>query len=203
MKILGLTGSIACGKSTVASWLKQHGAMVIDADALVHELYRDPAFATQIGQSFGNFVLAEDGGVNRKALGDLVFGNPHKMTKLEKIVHPAVMALRDQRVHEIQQSANPPKVLVLDAVKLVESGQYKICRAVWCLVVSRENQINRLILKRNLTHKEALQRIVVQPPSEKKSISTDIPIIYIENDGTLEDLEHTVERLWNEFEEAH
>jgi dephospho-CoA kinase len=201
MKILGLTGSIACGKSTVAKWLEQHGAVVIDADALVHELYRDPAFTEQIGQSFGTFVIGKDGVVDRKALGNLVFGNPHKMAKLEKIVHPAVTALRDQRVQEIRQSAKPPKVLVLDAVKLVESGQYKICQAVWCLVVDRANQIDRLIHKRNLTHKEALQRIVVQPPSEKKNVQTDIPIIYIDNNGSMDELVQNVERLWQEFGE--
>jgi dephospho-CoA kinase len=203
MKILGLTGSIACGKSTVAKWLEQHGAVVIDADALVHELYRDPAFTEQIGQSFGTFVIGKDGVVDRKALGNLVFGNPHKMAKLEKIVHPAVTALRDQRVQEIRQSAKPPKVLVLDAVKLVESGQYKICQAVWCLVVDRANQIDRLIHKRNLTHKEALQRIVVQPPSEKKNVQTDIPIIYIDNNGSMDELVQNVERLWQEFGENH
>lgn len=201
MKILGLTGSIACGKSTVAKWLQQHGAIVIDADVLVHELYRDPAFTAQISQSFGTFVIGKDGVVDRTALGKLVFGNPHKMAKLEKIVHPAVTALRDQRVQEIQQSPNPPKVLVLDAVKLVESGQYKICQAVWCLVVDRNTQIDRLIHKRNLTHKEALQRIVVQPPSEKKNVQTDIPIIYIDNNGSMDELEQKVERLWREFGE--
>jgi len=203
MKILGLTGSIACGKSTVAKWLEQHGAVVIDADTLVHELYRDPAFTEQISQSFGTFVIGKDGIVDRKALGDLVFGNPHKMVKLEKIVHPAVTALRDQRVQEIRQSANPPEVLVLDAVKLVESGQYKICQAVWCMVVDRTNQIDRLIHKRNLTHKEALQRIIVQPPSEKKDIQTDIPIIYIDNNGSLDELVQNVERLWQEFGENY
>lgn len=203
MKILGLTGSIACGKSTVANWLKERGAIVIDADTLVHELYRDPAFAEKISQGFGKFVLGEDGVVDRKALGNLVFGNPHKMAKLEKIVHPAVTALRDQRVQEIQQSENPPEVLVLDAVKLVESGQYKICQAVWCMVVDRNIQIDRLIHKRNLTHKEALQRIIVQPPSEKKNVQTDIPLIYIDNNGTLNELEQNVQRLWQEFGENH
>lgn len=201
MKILGLTGSIACGKSTVADWLKQQGAIVIDADALVHELYRDPAFTKQIGQSFGTFVIGNDGVVDRNALGKLVFGNPHKMEKLEKIVHPAVTALRDHRVKEVQQSEKPPEVLVLDAVKLVESGQYKICEAVWCLVVDRETQIDRLIHKRNLSHKEALQRIVVQPPSQKKNVQTDIPLIYIDNNGSPDELKQTVERLWREFGE--
>jgi dephospho-CoA kinase len=148
-------------------------------------------------------VIGKDGVVDRKALGNLVFGNPHKMTKLEKIVHPAVTALRDQRVQEIRQSENPPEVLVLDAVKLVESGQYKICQAVWCLVVDRANQIDRLIHKRNLSHKEALQRIIVQPPSEKKNVKTDIPIIYIDNNGTVDELEKSVERLWQEFGEKH
>jgi len=201
MKILGLTGSIACGKSTVAGWLEQRGAIVVDADSLVHELYRDRDFAEQIGQSFGNFVLAEDGTVDRQALGRLVFGNPHKLARLEAIVHPAVTALRDQRVQEIRGSANPPKVLVVDAVKLVESGQYKICQLVWCMVASREVQLSRLMKKRNLTHREALQRIIVQPPSEKKSVDTDIPIVYIENNGTIEELTQTIERLWHEFEE--
>lgn len=201
MKILGLTGSIACGKSTVAKWLQQHGAIVIDADALVHELYRDTAFTKQIGQSFGTFVIGKDGVVDRKALGNLVFGNPHKMAKLEKIVHPAVLELRDQRVLDIKHSAHPPEVLVLDAVKLVESGQYKICQSVWCLVVDRNTQIDRLIHKRNLTHKEALQRIVVQPPSDKKDVQTDIPIIYIDNNGSVDELEQNVERLWKEFGE--
>lgn len=203
MKILGLTGSIACGKSTVAKWLTQHQAIVIDADSLVHELYLDTAFSQQIGQSFGSFVLKEDGIVDRPALGRLVFGNPHKMQRLEKIVHPAVTTLRDGRLQELQQSPQPPAVVVVDAVKLVESGQYKICQTVWCMVTSREVQISRLMQKRNLTHKEALQRIVVQPPSDKKQTDSDIPIVYIDNNGSVSELKQTVERLWQEFEETH
>src|SRR5579884_2754713 len=116
--IIGLTGNIACGKSTVRGIMEEHGAATLDADALVHELYRpgDPVFRAVV-ETFGDDILAADGTLDRRALGRKVFGDPAALARLEAITHPAVIERQWQWV--ARQTA---PVVVLDAVKLIEAG---------------------------------------------------------------------------------
>ncbi len=208
MKILGLTGDIACGKSTVAEMLAERGAVHLDADHLVHELYVDPDFGRRVVALFadkfgGNVVMAvqalldENGGVNRTALGQLVFGDASSLRRLEALVHPAVAALRVLKLEWLRRQEKPPEVVVMEAVKLIESGQARDCDAVWCVVCSSETQMRRLTEDRGLSETEARVRLHAQPTAaEKRAAWGALPLVLLHNDGTREQLAAQVAAAW-------
>lgn len=199
--LLGLTGDIACGKSTVARMLAGYGAMLIDADALVHELYTDPAFAARVASLFERPVLAVDGTVDRARLGAVVFQNSGALQRLEALVHPAVADLRDRRIERLRRS-DPAAVIVIEAVKLIESGQAAGCDAVWCVTCSREVQLARLMQERGLTYDQACERLASQPSfAAKRALLGPIPLVLLENNGTLAELERQVSRQWDKLKE--
>ena len=194
--ILGLTGGIASGKSTVARLLKERGAVHIDADALVHELYAQSHFAAQVQSLFETPILDCQGRVDRKALGQIVFNDAETLKRLESLVHPAVAQLRNQR---LQENAGA-RCIVLEAVKLIEAGQAEKCDLVWCVWSEPEMQLRRLMQNRHLNEDEARARLAHQPSLESKRMllnsGTDaVPFIVIENNGTLEQLEAKIEVL--------
>ncbi|MGH2353556.1 MAG: dephospho-CoA kinase, partial [Chloroflexota bacterium] len=120
MRVIGLTGTIGAGKSTVLRWLAKRGARTIDADALVHRLYEtDAALQARLQARFGPEVVA-GGRVDRAALSTAVFGRPDALADLEALVHPAVQRLEDQHITEAQAAGAP--ACVIEAIKLVESG---------------------------------------------------------------------------------
>ena len=145
IKILGLTGDIACGKSTVARLLVERGAAHLDADLQVRQLYENPDFAAQLAARFGD-VVSESGGVDRAKLGALVFGDSERLRELESLVHPAVAALRQQQIAELE--AQGREVVVVEAVKLLESGQGAGCDEIWCVTAAPAVQLARLIENR-------------------------------------------------------
>lgn len=202
MKLLGLTGNIACGKSTVASLLRERGAGVLDADKLVHELYSNRKFATQVAALFGGGVLDGQGIVDRKALSTLVFGDAAALRRLELLVHPAVAELRAEKLRAFEKQPEPPRVVVLEAVKLLESGQARDCAAVWYVTCATETQLQRLVEKRGLSEEQARVRLSSQPSHEAKQRLADamnVPLVEIENDGTPQELATQVQNLWSEF----
>lgn len=197
MKILGLTGDIACGKSSVARILQEKGAVHVDADLLVHELYADNEFAESLAQRFGD-ILEETGGISRKKLGTLVFNNGKLLEQLEAVVHPAVAELRAKKLEQLRQQG--VQFVVLEAVKLLESGQGRGCNEIWCLVASPDVQMHRLTQDRGLSVQEAKKRVLAQPSAEKKTeLASQTPIFFIENNGTFDELEARVETLWRQF----
>lgn len=197
---LGLTGSIACGKSTVARLLAARGAVVIDADALVHELYATPAFAVQVEALFDTPLRAADDSIDRGALSRIVFADKTALARLESLVHPAVAGLRDERLRQAAQLVPRPPVVVYEAVKLVEAGLSATCEAIWCVVCDPEVQLRRLISTRGLSEADARARLANQPPlQEKMALVNDVPLIFIENNGTLEDLQRRVDDEWKVF----
>ena len=200
MRLLGLTGNIACGKSEVARRLERLGAVVIDADLLVRELYSDPTVARGIAELFGQDALDAAGIVDRAALGRRVFGDGAALRRLEAFVHPLVAGLRERKLAELRRLPVPPSVVVIDAVKLVESGQARGCAAVWCLVCSESDQLERLETHRGLRRDEALSRLAHQPAVEgKRELLNGIPLRLIRNEGTLEALQAEVDRAWADF----
>lgn len=202
MKLLGLTGNIACGKSTVASLLRDRGAGVIDADQLVHELYSDTGFARQVAALFGDTVLNELDMIERQALGAIVFNDAAALRRLELLVHPAVAKLRDKKLSAFETRREPPQVVVLEAVKLLESRQARDCAVVWCVRCLPETQRQRLREIRGLSAEEAQKRLDSQPPFDAKrqlAQEQNVPLVFIENDGTPEELATQVETLWSEF----
>ncbi|MDF2439811.1 MAG: dephospho-CoA kinase [Abditibacteriota bacterium] len=205
MQVLGLTGDIACGKSTVAKILSERGAHAIDADLLVRELYSDPAFARAVVELFadrfeGNSATSvsslthHDGTINRVALGDLVFSDQRALRQLEALVHPAVARLREEKLQALRSSEAPPSVVVLEAVKLIESGQARGCDVVWCVTCHPDIQTRRLMEKRGLSAAAARARVSAQPGLEaKRGAVGEVPFVEIENNGTLDDLTGRIE----------
>lgn len=208
MKLLGLTGDIACGKSSVAALLVELGAAHVDADQLVHDLYADRTFATEVvalfAPRFENNVVAavqalikEDGSVNRAALGQLVFNDAPALRRLEALVHPAVAALREVHLRILRERENPPDVVVLEAVKLIESGQWRGCDALWCVVCDREVQLQRLMQTRGLGLQAARARLAAQPGfGQKMEMVGGAPLTLIHNNGTPEQLRAQVLAAW-------
>ncbi|MGH2486090.1 MAG: dephospho-CoA kinase [Ktedonobacterales bacterium] len=192
--ILGLTGNIASGKSTVGMLLLELGATAyIDADLVVHELYLPgKPLVSDIAAAFGAGVVDEAGGVNRRALGDIVFGDAARLRQLESIVLPHVRDALLARLRALPASG----IGVFDAIKLVESGYAPLCDGVWLVTCSEEAQMRRLMTSRGLTETEARQRIAAQPDLEpKRAAATEI----ITNDGTLDDLRREVGAAWERF----
>ncbi|HEX8834156.1 MAG TPA: dephospho-CoA kinase [Abditibacteriaceae bacterium] len=211
MILLGLTGDIAAGKSTVAKLLQGRGAVVIDSDDLVRELYADRDFAQQVATLFETHfwdakagavrpILTPEGGIDRQALAALVFRDAAALRKLELLVHPAVAALRERKIRALREGETPPPAVVLEAVKLLESGQYRGCDAVWWIRVTPEVQMKRLIQNRSMGEAAACDRLAQQPPADaKRALAGDLPLVEIENSGTPIELESRVERAWNEL----
>ncbi len=194
MALIGLTGNIASGKSTVMAMLRELGAATLDADELVHRLMEPNTPITQaVAAAFGPDVLDERGAVNRKALGAIVFRDPEALRRLESIVHPAVGRAIEAELQRWQAASDPPPALVLEAVKLVESGRYRMCDALWVVVADRDVQRRRLIAHRGLAPEEADARLDAQPPLAQKLKLADEIIV---NNGSLYTLRRQVEEAW-------
>lgn len=201
MRILGLTGDIACGKSTVARILNgRFGVVHLDSDRLVRELYARKEFAAQLAARFGD-VLNDAGEIDRPKLGALVFSDAQKLRELEAFVHPAVAALRREKLDEL--AAAGEEFVVVEAVKLLEAGQGSDCDEIWCVVASPAVQTRRLIEIRGFSAEEAQIRLDNQPSRERKmELAGNVPLVFIENNGTLEELETMVEEKWREFQSS-
>ena len=215
MLLLGLTGDIACGKSTVARWLAKRGAIHLDADLLVRELYQNPTFARDLVAHLTESadaqktdssehrvldVLTSHETVDRAALAQWVFGNATRLSALETFVHPAVAALREAKIEQLRACATPPYAVVLEAVKLVESGQARGCDAVWWITATPEVQMRRLTEDRGLSVEEAALRLAHQPVEEQKRAllgDLKIPFQIIDNSCSRDDLERQLDHCWN------
>lgn len=195
MKLIGLTGNIASGKSTVAQLLVAHGAAHLDADALVHELYQPGTAVTQaVAAHFGAGVLAPDGAIDRRALGAIVFGDAAALQALEAIVHPQTGKLIAERLQAAASHPAPPPAMVVEAVKLIESGRHEQMDQVWFVVARPEVQKQRMMERRGLSEAEAEARLQAQAPIKERLHFADV---IIENSGSEETLERQVRDAWN------
>ena len=191
--IVGLTGNIGTGKSTVLRYLAQKGAHVVDADKLTHraQLPDGPAYPA-IVEAFGKEILNEDGSINRPALGKVVFSDAAKLAQLERIVHPAVFLLAQQEI----DSTDAP-VIILEAIKLLESNNIvRLCNEIWVITASEETQIARLMASRGMSRQEAQQRMANQSPQTEKVKRAHR---VIDNDGDTEKLYEQLDRIWSEI----
>lgn len=187
--LIGLTGNIATGKSAVAGMLAELGAEVVDADEVAHEVMRagSPVHA-QIVAAFGPEVLAPDGEIDRRRLGAIVFADSAALARLEAIVHPAVIAEVGRRI----VASNAPAVVV-EAIKLIESGMAESCDSVWVTTCRPDQQIRRLMAGRKMSRAEAEQRVQAQPPQEAKTARADV---VIDTGGTLAQTRAQVRAAW-------
>ena len=198
--IIGLTGNIASGKSTVMQRLAYHGAHVVDADKLTHRaLAQDGAAYEPVVARFGKQIVGNRGEINRPALGRLVFAGDETgqraLHDLEQIVHPAVFELAQQEI-QAAQTADAPAV-VIEAIKLLEAGRLrKLCDAVWVVTTDEAEQRRRLVEERGLSEAEARQRINAQSSQTWKARQADV---VIDNSGSLAALHAQVDAAWAEM----
>lgn len=190
--IVGLTGGIATGKSHLADTLRKHGVVVIDADAISHQLTAPGGRGlAPIRRVFGETVFAGEQ-LNRKALGQLVFGEPQQLAKLNAILHPLIF---DELSRQIAKHHHQ-KALVVEVPLLYETGYNAFCDQVWCAYAPEDVQIERL-LERGLNKQEALQRIASQIPAVEQAKRSDQ---VIHTDGDKEQSARVVLSLWQELE---
>jgi dephospho-CoA kinase len=157
---IGITGPIGCGKSTVAGWLAELGAVVIDADTTAREV-TDPGTPglAAVAAEFGTEVMRADGSLDREALARVVFADPAALARLEAIVHPAVRPLIIQRIESASAGGAP--AVVVEAIKLVEGGLAALCDEVWLVICEADEQLERL-LARGAERADAEARIAAQ-----------------------------------------
>ncbi|MNH95790.1 Dephospho-CoA kinase [compost metagenome] len=190
---IGLTGGIACGKSTVSAMLVSRGAILVDADRIAREVVEpgSPALAKVVDQ-FGPAVLHPDGTLNRKRLGEIIFSQDEARKQLEGILHPSIRTTMRTRMAEAEQQY-PDRLVVVDVPLLYESGLEVMFDEVLVVYVPREKQLARLMERDKLTLEQAEERLKAQLPIEQKKEKADI---VIDNQGTLEETESQVEQFW-------
>ncbi|QMW67827.1 dephospho-CoA kinase [Mumia sp. ZJ1417] len=190
MTRVGLTGGIGAGKSAVAGLLREHGAIVVDADALSREVVEPGTSGLEaIVKRFGEAVLDRDGRLDRPALGALVFADDQARRDLEAIIHPRVRA----RAAELEAAAGPGAVVVHDVPLLVETGQAGLYDVVVVVDVPVETQIERLAANRGMSRAAAQSRIAVQATREQRLQAADV---VLDNTGSLDELADAVGALW-------
>jgi dephospho-CoA kinase len=186
---IGLTGNIATGKSAVGRMLAELGAEVIDADRIVHTvLAPDGAAYPAVIAVFGTSILTADGTIDRSKLGDIVFTDADALARLEQLTHPPVIAIIEERI-----AASTAPVVVVEAIKLLESGVADDYEAIWVTTCPEAAQLARLMKSRRLTREEALRRIHAQPPQVEKITRADV---VIDTSGTLDKTRAQVRAAW-------
>ena len=196
MRVIGLTGGIASGKSLVSQQLAELGATVIDADRMGHEAYRkDTETFRQVVDAFGQEIVGADGEVDRKALGAKVFADPSQRRRLEEIVWPAMRRMMEERLAELRSQGT--EVAVLEAALLIEADWLPLADEVWLVTATPETARRRLMERNGLNAEQAESRLRAQLTNEKRRPYADVAI---ENDGTTEELRRAVDEAWSKLE---
>lgn len=190
---IGLTGGIACGKSTVAAMLVDKGAVLIDADRLAREVVEpDSPTLAQVVEAFGQAVLQPDGSLDRKRLGQIVFADEGARKKLESLLHPPIRALMRSRMAAYEQE-DPARLVVVDVPLLYESGLAETFNEVMVVYVPSSVQLARLMERDGLKEEAAQQRIAAQLPIDRKKELADI---VIDNSGTITETARQIDLFW-------
>lgn len=192
--VVGLTGGIAAGKSTVSERLGGLGAHVIDADRVGHRvLMRDGGEAYEgVVAAFGAEVLDEAGEIARPRLGRLVFADPARLAELNRLTHPPIAERMRRKIEDVRAQPSPPPFIVLDAAVLFEAGWDALCDEVWTVSTAPERALERLVTRNRLAPKAARARIDAQLGNAEREARADR---VIRNDGTLDALAAAVDAL--------
>ena len=194
-RVIGLTGGIGSGKSTVSRFLAELGAVIIDADKIGHEIYRpDTDTWRQLVKTFGSGILAADNTIDRKKLGVIVFGNKQELQRLNAIIHPQITEEIKKRIAECQRQA--VKVIVLDAPVLLEANAKNLVDEVWVVVADEDKVIKRAAARTGLSEQQIRDRIYSQLPNAER---TKDARVVINNDGSNEDLGEKIKELWEQI----
>ena len=197
MHTIGLTGGIASGKSTVTEFFREKGVPVIDADILGHRTY-DPGTATFVAvvAAFGSDIVADDGTIDRRALGGKVFGKPEELTRLTDIVWPGIRALASAELSDLEVAGTG--IAVLEAAVLLEAGWEDMVDEIWVTTVETDLAVARLAERNGLDEAAARARIDSQLSNEERIAAASV---VIENNGTLEELADGIEAAWQALRE--
>ena len=202
--IVGITGGIACGKTTVSELLAEKGAIPINADEIGHQLLKaDSPVISELVDAFGQEILEESGDVSRKKLGAIVFNDKSARERLNTILHPLIIQ-RSRTLARQLVMENPSCVVLLDAPLLIEAGAYNSVDLIVVVTASPETQLQRILERsqvqnRPLSETEAQARIDAQMPVAEKVKYADV---VIENEGALDELNKQVDALWEEFQKG-
>ena len=190
MKIVGLTGGISSGKSTVSSYLKQLKIPVIDADEVARKVVEpNSQGAIEIRKAFGSDVFEEDGSLNRQKLGALIFSNAENRQKLDDLLQPLIKIMILEEIEEYRQKGET--MIVLDLPLLFEKQYEELCEEIIVVYIPRELQLERLMRRNQYTKQEALSRIDSQLSIEEKRKRATV---LLDNQGTIQQLYHQVEQ---------
>ncbi len=189
--IIGLTGSIASGKSTVSAMLKERGLPIVDADEIAR-LVVEPGTSVieEIRETFGDEVIQEDGTLNRGKLGEIIFGDEQNREKLNGIMHPAIRTemLRQKEAY----LTSGEETVIMDIPLLFESKLQSFVEKIIVVTVTPENQKKRLIERNGLTEREALERMQSQLPLSEKEVKSDA---ILDNNGTIKETANQLDHL--------
>ncbi len=196
MLVIGLTGGIASGKSTVTQFFRDKGVPVIDADILGHRTY-EPGTDTfkAVVAAFGNDLVAADGTIDRRVLGAKVFGRLDELERLTDIVWPGIRKLASEELSELEAAGN--HLAVLEAAVLFEAGWEDLGDEIWVVVVEPDLAVQRLAARNGLDAEAARARINSQLSNAERIARSDI---VIENNGTLEALQGAIQAAWDQLQ---
>jgi dephospho-CoA kinase len=198
MRVVGLTGGIASGKSTVARMLAQRGASIVDADQVARQIVEpgQPAYQ-EIVAAFGHEVLqtaAKDSPLDRKKLGAIVFADAAERARLNSITHPRIAAETQRRLAELAETGR--EVAIYEAALLVENGVHRALNGLIVAACSEAEQLSRLQARDGLSKEEALERVHAQAPlSDKLAVADWV----IDTNGPLQETERQVDKVWAEI----
>ena len=192
MMVIGLTGGIASGKSTISDMLRELGAAVIDADLVSRDVVSQGSNAyNRIIESFGEDILLEDGEINRKLLGNIVFSDEEKLKLLNEITHPEIIENVNAAIEALRKQQK--KVVVVDAAILIEMGLNKHVDCVWLVLANRETQLKRVMERDNLSNEDAWNRINAQMSNEERLQYADA---IIDTTHPVDEVRNRVKELW-------
>ena len=192
MRVIGLTGGIGTGKSTVSQFLAELGAVVLDADKVGHEAFKPDTEAWhEVVATFGRQVLTPSGEIDRKKLGGIVFGDPECLSRLNHIMHPKMRDMMKVQIEGYRQQGK--EVVVLEAAVLLEAGWITLVDELWVTVAPEPTVVRRLTERSGLSEQETLARIRSQLSSTERVKHADV---VIDTDCTLNELRAKVGELW-------
>ena len=190
--IVGLTGGIASGKSTVSKMFKELGAEIIDADIEAKEISQREDVVSEMKNIFGNKILNENGKIDRNKIKEIVITDKEKLKMLNNLIHPKVM----EEFKKIKENADKNDIIIFDIPLLFETGMDKMCDKIMLVFVDINTQIKRMIERDNITEELAVKIINSQMSLDEKLKKSEI---HIENNGTLENLREKAENIYREL----
>ena len=196
MLVVGLTGNIGCGKSSLSKIFRDNSIDIVDADIIARQIYDDENLLKKVYDTFGTNIKNKDGSLNRKALGRIVFNDDEKLIQLNKLTHPVIRQNVTNQIEEYKKQNK--KIIVLDAALLIESDYLNVVDKLLVITCDEDIQIERIKKRDNCSTEEALSRIKSQMSQENKVKYADY---VIDNSGTIDELEKKAFIFLNYIEE--